>query len=170
VKADLRRSGKYLVLPTLGLAWVLAFVPGRLDLAVRIYALTVCGIALVLSLAALRRAYAPSSPLRPPAEATPQAGPRPPSLTRLEQEVALGAAGAFDFHYRLRPRLRALAGELLAIRRGVSLDGQPEPARRLLGDETWKLLRDDRPPPEDRFARGLPPEEIQGVAESLERI
>ena len=170
MKTDLLRSGKYLVLPTLGLVWVVVFMPGRLGLAVWIYALMLCGIALALSLAALRRAYPLSSPLRPPAHATPQAGPPPRSLTRLEQEVALGTADAFDFHYRLRLRLRALAGELLNIRRGVSLDGEPETARRLLEDETWKLLRDDRPPPEDRHARGLPPDEVRRVVESLERL
>src|ERR671910_301274 len=44
VKTDLLRSGKYLVLPTLGLVWVVVFMPGRLGLAVWIYALMLCGI------------------------------------------------------------------------------------------------------------------------------
>jgi hypothetical protein len=52
----------------------------------------------------------------------------------------------------------------------MSLDGEPESARRLLGDETWELLREDRPPPEDRHARGLPPDQVRRVVESLERL
>jgi hypothetical protein len=170
MKRDLLRARKYLLLPTLGLASVMAFMPGRLRLAVWIYALMLCGLTLALALAALRRAYPLSTPLRPRAQGTAQAGRRPPSLMRLEREVALGVAGAFDFHYQLRPRLRALAGELLAVRCGVSLDDQPESARRLLGDATWKLLEDDRPRPEDRRARGLPPDALRQVVESLERI
>jgi hypothetical protein len=170
MKKDLLRAGKYLLLPTLGLASVMAFMPERLGLAVWIYALMFCGLTLALALAALRRAYPLSTPLRPRAPGSAQAGLRPPSLMRLEREVALGVAGAFDFHYHVHPRLRALAGELLAVRRGVSLDGQPETARRLLGDETWELLRPDRPRPEDRRARGLPPGALRRVIESLERI
>jgi hypothetical protein len=84
--------------------------------------------------------------------------------------VALGIAGAFDLHHRLRPRLRTLAAELLATRRGISLNGAPGRARDLLGDETWELVREDRPPPEDRQARGLPINELRDVVESLERV
>ena len=56
------------------------------------------------------------------------------------------------------------------MRRGVSLDEDPRTAQRLLGAGTWNLVRSDRPPPEDRLARGLPLPEIERVVESLERI
>ena len=67
---------------------------------------------------------------------------RLPELARLEREVTLGTVE------RLRPPLPAAAGRcarsprgLLAVRRGVELDREPEPARAALGDETWELVR-----------------------------
>ena len=71
----------------------------------------------------------------------------------MEREVALGLATAFDLHYRLRPRLRRIATELLAARRGIDLDGSPEAARRVLGDDAWEIVRGDREPPHERFRR-----------------
>ena len=91
-------------------------------------------------------------------------------LARLEQEVALGAAGSFDLHHHLRPRLRALTGELLTTRRRLSLDDDTAQAREALGEETWELVRSERPPPEDRLARGIEPEALNRVVTSLERI
>jgi hypothetical protein len=88
----------------------------------------------------------------------------------LEHETALGVSGAFDLHHRLRPRLRKIATGLLAARRRVSLDDGPEPARAILGDETWDLVRRDRPPPENRLARGLPVTELRRVVDSLEQV
>ena len=48
---------KFLVLPTLVLVAVAAFVPGRASIAVRLYALLLCGVMLLLVLAALRRSF-----------------------------------------------------------------------------------------------------------------
>jgi hypothetical protein len=87
----------------------------------------------------------------------------------LEDEAALGVAGAFDLHHRLRPRLRPLAIGLLSSRQRISLDGDPEAARAALGPKTWDLVRHDRPPPEDRLARGIPISELRSVVETLER-
>ena len=39
--------------------------------------------------------------------------------------MTLGRATAFDLHFRLRPVLRRLAGDLLAARRGIELDREP---------------------------------------------
>jgi hypothetical protein len=170
VRSDLGRTAKLLVLPTAGLFSVVAFVPGRTELAVRIYALVLCGAALLLLLGALRRAYEPATRVRARTRRNRPAGRHTPgSLARIEQEVALGIAGAFDLHHRLRPRLRTLASELLATRRGISLTGAPERAREVLGAATWELVREDRLPPEDRQARGMPINELTGVVESFER-
>jgi hypothetical protein len=167
---DVRRVARLLVLPTLALGVVLAFAPGRTGLALRIYALVVCGAALLLVLGALRRAYPPESPLHDPWHRTAPARTVPGMLARLEQEVALGAAGSFDLHHRLRPRIRTLADELLAARRGVSLEESPARARALLGEAAWDLVRPDRPAPADRLARGLPINDLRRVVESLERL
>jgi hypothetical protein len=91
-------------------------------------------------------------------------------LARLEQEVALGVAGSFDLHHHLRPRLRIIAAELLTARRRLSLDADQLEARGVLGEETWGLVRKDRPPPEDRLARGAAPELLDRVVASLERL
>ncbi len=171
MKNDLWRAARILFLPTLVFLAVLAFLPGRLELATRVYALVVAGVALALMLAVLRRAYPRATPLRVPASRRASARQGVPAvLARLEQEVALGAAGSFDLHHHLRPRLRALAGELLTARRRLSLDGDTEKAREALGEETWGLVRSDRLPPQDRLARGIDPEALGRVVTSLERI
>ena len=122
MRRDLVTAGKALVLPTLILLFSVGVVPGRLPLVIRLYALGVCAVALVLGLLTLRRAYPPVGQLRhePPSGA----GRRnpPPGLARIEDELALGVAGAFDLHHRLVPRLRPIAAGLLASRRRVSLE------------------------------------------------
>jgi hypothetical protein len=150
---------------------VIAFLPGRTQLVIRVYALVACGAALALMVAAMRRTYPRATPIRP-RRTTPRHATRdaPAMLARLEQEVALGAAGSFDLHHHLRPRLRTIATELLAARRRVSLDGDQREARALLGEEAWELVRKDRPPPEDRLGRGAAPDVLQRVVESLERL
>ncbi len=52
----------------------------------------------------------------------------------------------------------------------MSLDREPEKARRLLGDETWELVRPDRPDPADRHAPGLASSALERVVVSLERL
>jgi hypothetical protein len=149
--------------------FIAAFFPGRLSLAIRIYALLLCAAALVLVLMSLRRAYPPTTPLRPPPGRR-ERGQRPGSLSRLEHVAALGVAGTFDLHHRLRPRLRGIAHGLLLTRRRVSLDDDPAAARAILGPETYDLVRPDRPPPVDRLLRGLPVADLRHVVESLERV
>jgi hypothetical protein len=170
VRRDLVGGLRLLVLPTVALLVVAAFVPGRLGLAVRIYALVVCGAALALALGALRRAYPAETPLGGSVAATSSRRQSPSTLGRIEHEAALGVVGSFDLHYRLAPRLRSVTAGLLAARRRISLDAQPEAARDVVGEETWELVRPNRPAPEDRLARGISPEELGRVVESLERI
>ena len=167
---DLVRAGKLLVLPAAALGVALWFLPGRAGIAIRIFALVLLGAVLLLMMAALRRAFPRTTPLRPRAKQQRPVRATPETLVRLETRTALGVAGAFDFHYRLRPRLRGLATELLASRRAIVLDEDPERARVVLGEETWQLVREDRPPPEDRIARGIPIRELTRAVESLERI
>jgi hypothetical protein len=171
VRPALVRAGRALVLPTLALVFVFAFVPGEAALAARVYALFACVLAFLAALAVLRGSFPPARPLRR-AGAKRTRGRRaiPETLERIEQETLLGLASSFDLHHRLRPRLRDLANELLSSRRRVSLDEDREAARAVLGEETWELVRPNRPPPEDRFARGIPVSELAVVVDSLERI
>ena len=171
MRRDLWRGARSLLLPTLGLLVILAFLPGWFDVAVRVYALVVTAVLLALMIASLRRAYPRAQQLREAERRRAGAGrERPAMLARLEQEVVLGSAGSFDLHHQLRPRLRGLAAELLTTRHRLSLDGDAEQARELLGEETWELVRRERLPPEDRLARGMPPEALSRVVTSLERI
>jgi hypothetical protein len=169
VRRDLFGAARALVVPTVALIGIAIVAPGRLELAVRIYALILCSAAIVLLLLALRRAYPDESPLRetarPPSTRTP-----PPTLARLEHEVALGVAGSFDLHFRLVPRLRALASGLLSSRSKVSLTSTPEAARALLGPEAWELVRPDREVPRERLGKGIPPPELTHVVDALEAI
>lgn len=170
MRRDLGRAARLLALPTIALGFVIAFAPGRVELAIRVYALVLCGAALLFALAALRRAYPRETALRLTTPREQRRRALPGRLARLEQETALGVAGSFDLHFRLRPRVRALASGLLTMRRGLSLDDMPERARALVGEEAWDLLRADRPPPEDRLARGVPINDLRRVVESLERL
>lgn len=170
MKRDLWRAARALAVPVLALGFVAAFAPGRTGLAIRVFALLACGAALLLVLAALRRAYPRERPLRRTPKRESRTRAIPGMLGRLEQETVLGVASSFDLHYRLRPRLRGLTRDLLAARRGVSLDAAPERARDLLGETTWELVRRDRPSPENRLAPGLPINDLRAVVESLERL
>jgi hypothetical protein len=170
MRRDLGSALRLLVIPTLALVAVVAFSPGRAGLAVRIYVLVLCAVALGLTLRALRRTYPAATPLSPATKRTRSRRSPPSSLARIEHETALGVASTFDLHYRLLPRLRAVAAGLLATRRAISPDADPDAARRVLGDETWDLVRRDRPPPEERLARGIQPTELGRVVESLERL
>jgi hypothetical protein len=161
---------RLLVLPTLALGLVAGVLPGRAGLAVRVYALIVCAVVLRLAVDALRTAYPPSQPLRGSSARSRGRRRRPSSLHQIENEAALGVAGSFDLHHRLRPRVRRLAAGLLEARRRTSLDGDPDAAREALGETTWNLVRDDRPPPVDRLAPGLPISELRVVVQSLESL
>jgi hypothetical protein len=158
-----------LALPTVALVFVVAFAPGHTGLALRIYALIAAAYALLAGVAALRRELPPATPLQARVPRRPRQQP-PETLDRLEQEAILGISGAFDLHYHLSPRVRGLARDLLASRRGISLDDAPEAARNVLGEETWALVDPHRAPPVDRLARGIPPAELARVVAALERI
>ena len=169
MRRDVFKALQLLIYPTLAVLIVAAFLPGRLGLVVRIYALLLCAVTLVLVVAALRRAYPHATPLRH-GSGRRSSRQRPGNLARLEHLCALGTAGSFDLHHHLRPRLRTIAGGLLTTRRGISLDTEPDAARAALGGVAYELVRHDRPPPVDRLARGLPVADLEQVVASLERV
>ena len=166
----LPRALRLLALPTIALLVVAVFVSGRLEPAVRVYALVVCAVVVALAVAALRRVL-PGAAESPRRRGRARARAEPPrSLAQLENESALAIGDALDLHFRLRPHLRLIATGLLEGRHGVVLDRDTEQARALLGAETWELLRDDRPVPDNRHAPGLTPGALERVVLSLERL
>jgi hypothetical protein len=58
----------------------------------------------------------------------------------------------------------------LRSRRNVSLAENTDTARAILGEETWELVRPDRPAPEDRLAKGIAPSELGKVVDALEAV
>lgn len=169
MRRDLGGAIRWLALPTVVLTGVALFAPGRLELALRIYALLLATTVIVLTLLALRRAFPPESSLRvtdPPLRGRRQ----PPSLGRRQNEVALGIGSSVDLHYRLVPRLRTIAAGLLWSRRHVSLTSEQERAAAILGPDAWELVRPDRAAPENRLTTGIPPKELAAVIDALEAI
>jgi hypothetical protein len=73
-------------------------------------------------------------------------------------------------HFRLRPRLRAIAEDRLAAEHGLSLDLDPDASRRLLGDEAWELLREDRKPPTRRQGGAISQAEVERIVSAIERL
>jgi hypothetical protein len=160
------------VFVTLVLAIVLLVDPGRAELAVHVYVLVLAAIGLGHLLAALRSALPPTVPsafdaaLRKRARRT----QRIPELEQMEREVALGLATAFDLHYRLRPSLRGIATELLAARRGIDLDASPDAARRVLGEDAWEIVRQEREVSREHFAAGVDIASLRRAVSALEGL
>jgi hypothetical protein len=85
-----------------------------------------------------------------------------PEIAKMEREVTLAAASAYDLHVRLLPHLREIAQCRL------------ERSGRTLGPDTlgrwWELLRPDRAEPADRFASGISQTDLRALVADLERM
>jgi hypothetical protein len=161
----------YAVLATIGLLVARMLAPGRRELELDIYVLTLGGVALLAVSSALGD-VAPREDESLLEEAMEPEQPEPAriaELERLEREVALAASRDFDLHFRLRPVLREIAESQLE-RRGVQLDSESPRVRELLGDELWALTAADREPSADRRASGLPLADLERTVERLERL
>ena len=166
------RLARFPLFLTVVLAVVLIAVPGRAELLLHIYVLVLAAFGLGHLLAGLRRALPPRVPSAFDAALTRRAQ-RPrriPELERMEREVSLGLSTAFDLHFRLRPRLRGIASELLAARRGIDLDGNPAAARRALGEDAWEIVRADRESPRERYAEGVDIASLRQAVTALEAL
>jgi hypothetical protein len=153
-----------------GLGAALAVAPGSRALAADVYVLVVGALALLaagrIAAAAHRgEASAFDEALRHEA---PRAE-RPKELERLEREVTLAGARAWDLHFRMRPALSEIASHRLAPR-GIDLEEQPDAAAAALGPDAWELLRPDRPPPADRIGPGLPLARLTEIVTKLEGL
>jgi hypothetical protein len=141
--------------------------PGRFELELDVYILATGGLALMLIVLLAREAY-PREEQSALAEALAHEPPeerRPPELERLERELTMAGATAFDLHARLRPVLCQIAGMRLGTR-GERL----EEAEDELGPELWELVRPDRPAPTDRHAPGISQESLRRVVGELEAL
>jgi hypothetical protein len=162
-----RRIASSVALATLGLAVALGVQPISVDRILSVYVLVLAAIALAALTRVLRRA----SELPPPSDFEHALRPRvavvvrPPELIRTERAITLGTSNAWHLHTRLVPILREVAAA-----RGIDFARRPETARELLGDETFELLRPERPAPADRSALGLPFVRLRTAVDKLERL
>jgi hypothetical protein len=157
--------------PTIALTVALAIAPERAELEAHVWLVVVLGFALVLLRRSVRSTYPPAaSPFLRSLDGPRARIERPASLLRVEREVSMARASAFDVHFRLRPTVWNLATELLAFRRGIDLNRDPEPSQAVLGDDLWELVRPDRPQPPQRDAPGIDVERLERVVTALERI
>ena len=146
MRGRLVRIGAAVFVASAILLVLVILVPSRRSLFVGIYELVLAAIA-VGSLVGSFRTFEPEAWMRSPFERDPEKPEEPQpiaELDRIDRLVVLGAANEFDLHYRLRPLLRQIAAERLYGLRGVDLDGDPERAKALLGDELWEVVRPDR--------------------------
>jgi hypothetical protein len=149
---------------TLTVVVVLITQPSLRSLALRAYVFAV-GALLMLALVAAagetlprRRTSEFERALAPPDQAAEPLA----ELARLEREVTLATASAYDLHHRLLPQLREIARCRLE-RAGHT------PSPQTLG-RWWELLRPDRPEPPDRFARGISERDLRALVADLERM
>ena len=154
-----------------GGAVALVFLPVELERLLDLYVLFLGAVVLFGLVQVTRHLHRPQESQfeRALRRRTPRAE-RPEQLVRLERQVALARAAAFDVHYRLRPVLREIARDRLWRRRALELDGEQPAARAALGEAVWELVQPNRTPPADTFAPGMGVSELREVVRTLERL
>ncbi|MBO0687775.1 MAG: hypothetical protein J2P45_31890 [Candidatus Dormibacteraeota bacterium] len=158
-------------LATLGAIALAVAAPGRSSIVLHWYAVVLAGSGawfLLRLLAVALPGHHPSvfeaikEPRQTPADPLPE-------LEHEERTVSFSSWLASDFHFRLRPLLREIAGDRLAVRRAVDLAREPEAARRLLGQPAWAAVQ-QVPEPRDRYAKGPSLAEIGEILSALEAL
>jgi uncharacterized protein (DUF1501 family) len=152
------------VLASLVAGYVSAAQPAARNVTLHVYVFLVGGL-LMLGIVAAAGDAVPHRLRSDLDAALDEASPKPrglPELEKLEREVTLGSASAYDLHYRLLPTLRAIAQARL------ERSGR-EPSPETLG-RWWELLRPDREPPLERDARGVTPAELRALVSDLARM
>jgi hypothetical protein len=159
-------------LATLALLFARFVEPGRRELELDVYVLVLGSLAVLGAVLATREAFPADggSALAAALEREPRRPIRPHELERLERELTLANSTAFDVHYRLRPPLREIAEQRLADHRGLRLDAGGTEVEDALGTELWELVRPDREPPLERYARGLDVARLRLIVERLEGL
>lgn len=168
----LTRLVRFPIVLSFALLFVAVALPGRTDEAFRMYVLLLAAFGLTHLLLALHTSLprVGPSPVDLALEPSRERPAQVEEIERIKRELQIAQTTSFDLHFRLRPTLRRIASELLQSRRGIQLDSDPAAARSVLGDETWELVRDDRPPPEDRFGPGIDRAALHRVVDSLEAL
>jgi hypothetical protein len=91
-------------------------------------------------------------------------------LARIEGAVVESLGSANGVHRRLRPLVRDIVEDQLAVTYGLNLGRDAIRVRQLVGEDVWELIRPERPFPEDGFAPGLRLQELVALVDSLESL
>jgi hypothetical protein len=160
------------VLATAALIVVRVVEPGRQELELDVYVLTVGAMALLAAILATRRTFPleGQSALAAALEREKRPPVRPPDLERTERMLSMAVTTAFDLHYRLRPVLREVTEQRLADRRGLRLDSGDPSVQEACGKELWEVVRPDREAPDRRYQPGLDRTALERIVERLESI
>jgi hypothetical protein len=152
------------VVASLAMVYIGSAQPGIREVALHVYVLVVGGL-LMLGLIAAAGDAVPKRSKSPfdRALAEPAPGKSPVrEVERMEREVTLATASAYDLHTRLLPHLREIARARLE-------QAGHEPTPETLG-RWWELLRPDRPMPDDRSAPGISSADLRALVADLERM
>jgi hypothetical protein len=175
VTTTLWRLVMLVVVSSLILPFALFVAPGERSLLVRVELLLLGGCALWAMTNLVDRAAPrpPRLPLDPgPAPRPTKPGP-PTSLSAVNRRLRLATIHAGDAHHWVRPLIRDIAADRLALRRGLDLDpslpAQAAEVQRILGPVAWELSRRSARP-EDPFAPGIAPADLDEAVTALERI
>lgn len=131
-------------------------------------AATTIAVAAFVSLITTRELAAKAGLRRRPARRNADALPLE-QLRQVDEALTAARASEVGVDRHLRPLFRAIAATRLA-RRGVDVDHHAEEARRILGEELWELVREERSSGSNRFAGGVSSAGLQSLIEQLERI
>jgi hypothetical protein len=134
------------------------------DVATELYLLSVTGVVLLWCFQVLAGLPA-SDPLWSRADRRSQQQGRPDRLEVLDEMFTFWIRTSYTRHRRLRPAVRALIATRLK-RSNIDLDTDPR-APRLLGPQTWELVRPDAPPPSDEDSVGLTARQVDEIARTL---
>jgi hypothetical protein len=91
-----------------------------------------------------------------------------PARTAIDALVLGATERSGQFHHRLRPVLRDVAGERLQARHGLTIDD--DRAADVLGPIAWDHLRRDRPAPDDRRSAGLDEATLRSIFDAVEAL
>ena len=152
------------VVSSLVCGYVALAQPGLRNVTLHVYVFLVGGL-LMLGLVAAAGDSVPRRLRSDLDRALSESGPRDrriPEVERIEREVTLATASAYDLHVRLLPHLREIA-QCRLERSGKA------PGPDTLG-RWWELLRPDRSEPDDRFAPGITQAELRALVSDLERM
>jgi hypothetical protein len=136
----------------------------------------VAAAAAAVALVALRGLLPPAAPAA--ADLPPGSGTATFSFTgywRRRAGLADGTRSMTAYDAELRGTLQNLLAARLAERHGISLQRDPETARRLLcrgprDDRLWYWVDPARPPVTDGEAAGIPPRTLARLVDRLERL